>query len=147
MRSELDCIEESVKREVAMLTHKDGLEVSQVSDVMGYEDSSMVYAISNPTKASMPSVSRFILACRRLSTLGNTRLVRLLLDPSHTIRKVGTYLVNHSLDDEQRDLFRSFIAMQDAVDAKDYTTAESEIDRMHSVLDRARAEVALSRGQ
>ena len=114
-------------------------------NLLGYDNPSMVYSIANPEKAQMPTAPRFILAARRLSDIGNTRLSSLPVGDGWNLTRSRSCLVNRSLDDEQRELFKAFFRLEEAVDSHNWRGAESCLETMSVLVERARAEVAVAR--
>lgn len=146
MQSELDIMSDAVKSAFARLTSVDGFTTADLADLMGYDNSATVYAITNPTKAQLPPVTRFLMACRRFADLGNTRLARLAVGPRYVLRIAESHVVNGTLDDEQRQLIRQFCLLQDAMDARHWPAAEGAMNAIAIIVERMRSEVAHAKG-
>ena len=145
MRNDLDRVESAISEATSMLMAVDGLAAGQVADLLGYDNPSMAYSIANPEKAQMPTTARFLLAAQRLSELGNTRFSALAHSDSWNLTRSRSLLVNRSLDDEQRELFKAFFRLEEAVDSHNWRGAESCLETMSVLVERARAEVAVAR--
>lgn len=141
MSAELDHIEAAIAETLLSLQNS-GLTTHDLADLMGYDNPSMVYAIVNPNKVKTPPAPRFILAARRLCEQGVTRLADMVLPSGYAIRRSESCLINGSLDDEQRELFKAFFRLDEAVLRRNKSDAQHEMNVIDIIVERIRAEVA-----